>query len=1116
MNSVHAGTAPVLWMRAVARLGVWLLAAAIAALSSAADAAEGYYRFPGLANDRVFFTAEGDLWSVPLAGGQASRLTTHPAQETNAVPSPDGRQLAFAAAYDGPVEVYVMPVAGGVPRRVSFEGGSSAPVGWTPAGEVLYVAQNETGPTGQRVIVAVDPATLARHALPLADANDAAMAPDGRTLTFTRFGLAASGDNVVAYRGGLQSRLWRFDLVGTGEAHPLTADVDPGVRGNDRRPMLWDGRLYFVSDQDGHDKLWSMALDGSDRRQLTRRSDFGIRGASLDRGHIVYQAGADLRAYDIATGGDRPIPIDLVSDFDQKRRRVVKDPMEFFEGASLAPDGKRVAVTARGRVALLGLGPLRRVDLATPPDSRARQAVISPDGRFVYVVSDARGGLPAGADDPAGVPQIWRFAADGSPDARRLTTDDAGERIGLWLSPDGKSLAHATKDGRLFLLDLDTGGNRLVDTAPAADLGAVAWSADSRHLAFVRSDSDVQRPQIFLYEPASDTRRRLTSDRYESFAPAFSPDGRWLYFLSNRTFESRARNPWGDRDMGPYFDRRTRIYALALQDSPRFPFQPKDELAPMEPPKPKDKNGAGRPTGPDIDWPGLEDRLYEVPLAAGNYRDLAVDGDRLYTLDTGQDPDHGVLKTLAIGDDDAKPQDFLANVAGFRLSEDRKQVLVLRADGDDDIRTLLILDAGAKAPADLGDATVRTSGWSIAVDPVQEWRSAFDDAWRMHRDVFFDQKMRGVDWPAIRAKYAPLVERVTDRDELNDVLGQMIAELGTLHSQIRPGDLRKAQDSEGAAFLGAVLRREPGGARIAHVYRSDVELPNGRSPLARPGVDAREGDLITAVDGQPVAGIRDIAEPLAGRAGQQVLLTLQRGAGGKAGGGKAAEIRTVAVAVDAKRNDALRYGDWEESRRAAVEAAGGGRIGYLHLRAMGRDDIAAFAREFYAQFDRDALIIDVRRNNGGNIDSWVIATLLRRAWARWQPRYGEGYNFNMQQTFRGHLAVLVDERTYSDGETFAAGVKALGLGPLIGMRTAGAGVWLSDDNQLADGGMARAAESPQFLASTGEWLIENKGVTPDIEVENLPNATFKGADAQLDAAVRTLLQTLDSGPKTPH
>lgn len=1113
MNLVLTGAAPVLRRRAAR----WLLGAIIAALPSVAGAAEGYYRFPGLADGQVTFTAEGDLWSVPLAGGRAARLTTHPAQETSAVPSPDGRQLAFAAAYDGPVDVYVMPVAGGVPKRVSFEGGISAPVGWTPAGEVLYIAQNETGPTGQRVIVAVDPATLARRVLPLADANDAAMAADGHTLYFTRFGLAASGDNVVAYRGGLQSRLWRFDLAGTGEAQPLTPDAGRGAGGNNRRPMLWDGRLYFVSDEDGHDNLWSMALDGSDRRQLTHRGDFGIRGASLDGGHVVYQAGADLRDYDIATGGDRPIPIDLVSDFDQKRRRVVKDPMEFFEGASLAPDGKRVAVTARGRVALLGLGPLRRVDIATPGDSRARQAVISPDGRFVYVISDARGGLPAGADDPAGVPQIWRFATDGSPQAERLTTDDAGERTGLWLSPDGKSLAHATRDGRLFLLDLGTGGNRVIDTAPAADLAAVAWSADSRHLAFVRSETDVQRPQIVLYEPASDTKRLLTSDRYESFAPAFSPDGKWLYFLSNRTFESRARSPWGDRDMGPYFDRRTRIYALALQASLRFPFQPKDELAPPEPPKPKDKDKAGsqagQAAGPDIDWPGLEGRLYEVPLTAGNYRGLAVDGDRLYTLDAGQDPDHGVLKTLAIGDDDAKPQDFLANVAGFRLSDDRKKLLVLRGDADGDIRTLLLLDAGGKAPAELGDATVRTGGWSIAIDPVQEWRSAFDDAWRMHRDFFFDQKMRGVDWPAIRAKYAPLVERVTDRDELNDVLGQMIAELGTLHSQIRPGDLRAAQDSEGAAFLGAVLRREPGGARIAHIYRGDAELPNDGSPLARPGVDARDGDLITAVDGQPVAGARDIAELLAGRAGQQVLLTLQRDTSDKPGGRKTAEVRTIAVAVNAKRNDALRYGDWEESRRAAVEAAGGGRIGYLHLRAMGRDDIAAFAREFYAQFDRDALIIDVRRNNGGNIDSWVIATLLRRAWAHWQPRYGRGYNFNMQQTFRGHLAVLVDERTYSDGETFAAGVKALGLGPLIGMRTAGAGVWLSDDNRLADGGMARAAETPQYLVGTGEWLIENKGVDPDIAVENLPKATFQGTDAQLDAAVRTLLQTLEAAPK---
>jgi tricorn protease len=375
--------------------------------------------------------------------------------------------------------------------------------------------------------------------------------------------------------------------------------------------------------------------------------------------------------------------------------------------------------------------------------------------------------------------------------------------------------------------------------------------------------------------------------------------------------------------------------------------------------------------------------------------------------------------------------------------------------------------------------------------------------------------MHGADWTKIRAKFAPLVDRVTDRDELNDLLAQMLAELGTMHSQIATGDLRTAQDSGQPGFLGATFAREPGGARIAHIYRTDPELPNDRSPLARPGVDAREGDLITAVNGTPLTAVDDIAQLLVDRAGQQVLLTLARSdPAAKDKGPK--EIRTVVSAVDARHNAGLRYSDWEESRRTLVQNAGDGRIGYLHLRAMSKDDIATFAREFYAQVDREGLIIDVRRNNGGNIDSWVIEKLLRRAWAYWKPRYGEHHSrVNMQQTFRGHLVVLVDEDTYSDGETFAAGIKTLGLAPLVGMRTAGAGVWLSDSNRLADRGMARVAETPQFAVGTGEWLVENKGVEPDVTVENLPNATFKGEDAQLDAALKLLMEKMTTDPMKP-
>ncbi|HET9032915.1 MAG TPA: S41 family peptidase, partial [Dokdonella sp.] len=411
-------------------------------------------------------------------------------------------------------------------------------------------------------------------------------------------------------------------------------------------------------------------------------------------------------------------------------------------------------------------------------------------------------------------------------------------------------------------------------------------------------------------------------------------------------------------------------------------------------------------------------------------------------------------------------------------------------------------DAGDKAPEKMGKNQLRVSDWRLAIDPQAEWRQMFNDAWRMHREFSFDPGMRGVDWDAVYARYQPLLARVADRNELEDLTGQMTAELGILHSQVRGGDKRRDDEVAKPAALGADLVAVSGGLRIAHIYRSDPELPNERAPLARPGVDAEEGDVLSAINGQPVRNLADVADALANQAGKQVLLALNRA-------GHA--LKTVVTPVDSRSESGLRYTDWEQGRRERVLASGKGRIGYLHLRAMGAGDIADFAREFYTNVYRDGLIIDVRRNNGGNIDSWIIEKLLRRAWAYWTYPNSPP-EFNMQQTFRGHLAVLIDERTYSDGETFAAGIKALNLGPLIGQRTAGAGIWLSGRNPLIDGGIARVAEFAQFSADNGRWLIEGRGVSPDIAVVNPPRATFNGADAQLDAALKYLEDKLAAEP----
>jgi tricorn protease len=1081
--------------------------------------AAAWLRFPALSGDTLIFTAEGDLWQSSAQGGRATRLTSHPAEESRAAISPDGRWLAFSAAYDGPVEAYVMPLAGGQPRRISFENSLARVVGWTPQGEVLYSAQHRLGPNAQRVISRVNPQTLARTVLPLAEADEAVMDSNGEAVFFTRMGLALTNDNAKGYRGGAAAQLWRYDLKPGKEALRLTQ----GFAGSERGPMWWQGRLYFISERDGSHNLWSMLPDAGDLRQHTHHTGWDIRSASLNAGRIVYQLGADLHLFSIASGQDQLLNIELASDYDQQRPRLIKNPLKYFSHASLAPNGERLAVTARGHLALLGTGGLRRIEIPLPPGSRARDAVLAPDGKWLYLIGDA-----------SGENEIWRFAADGSGSGLQLTHSVAGQgihRSGLLLSPDGKRLAHWSKAGQLWLIDLSGIGlagsghetipdkiqDKIQEPIDTSSQGAVytdlVWSPDSRLLAIGRHHQSNERTQLAIYDSVQKQLHWVTSAKYSSHSASFTPDGRWLYFVSERHFQSSVPAPWDDRNFGPHFDNRSRIYALALQPG-RFPFQAKTELDPASPsaPDPAPATAAAEKAGSQgnakanatgsVQWQGLNERLYEVPLPPGNYRQLQTDGKRLYFLE--RERDKSLLKTLAIEDGPHPAELFAPDVRQFELSGNGKKLYFQKA-APDGAGEMWIVDAGPKAPQDLTKFQLGAGHWQFSVTPLDEWQQIFLDAWRLQRDYLFDRHLRGVDWLAMKRKYGALLPRVHDRRELNDLLGMMNGELSTLHSQIIPGEVRQADDGSIPSFPGGLFEREAGGCRLTHIYQSEAELPLARAPLAQPGVEMQVGDLITAVNGKPCSAVDDISLLFSNQAGQQVWLRYLRGK----------EARSAVITpVALEQNLRLRYGDWEEGLRARVEQQSQGKIGYLHLRAMGPADIATFAREFYAHIDKDGLIIDVRRNNGGNIDSWIIEKLLRRVWMLWQPRNGP-VETNMQQTFRGHLAVLADELTYSDGETFTAAIKALKLGTVVGKRTAGAGVWLGDANVLIDKGRARAAEDAVYSVPGAKWLVEGVGVEPDIEVDNLPHASFMGQDSQLDRALSLLQDKIKAEPLHP-
>lgn len=1105
--------------RALARLAACALvtvpgAALVMSPSPArAQSPAGYYRLPAVHGDTVVFTAEGDLWIVPLGGGVARRLTTHLGEESHAAISPDGKTVAFSASYEGPTEVYTMPLAGGLPTRRTWEGGTATVVGWSPDGKVLYDTRRyATLPDAQ--LATVDPRSGAIDRIPLAQASDGSYDPSGKTLFFTRFPF--QGSNTKRYEGGTAQNIWKY-TAGAPEAVELTSSWP----GTSRTPMPWQGRLYFVSDRDGTLNLWSSDESGGELKQLTHHVGWDVLSPSLADGHIVYQLGADLWRYDIAAGTDSIIPVRLASDFDQMREKWITDPMAWVTAVDLSPTGDRVVLTARGQVFVAPVGPGRLVEVPRQPLSRYRGAHFMPDGKTLVALSDASGEV-----------ELWTVPANGVGQPAQLTT---GAKVLRWdgvPSPDGKWIAHYDKDQQLWLYDVRGHRSTRIATSDQGDFSDLAWSPDSRWLAYAAPAESNGFQRIFLYDVASGKTTPATTDRFDSYSPAWSPDGKWLYFLSDRAFESVVRAPWGPRQPEPYFDRTTRIYALALQRDERSPFEAMNELTAAQAdsarahadslrerggPAAKEKTTPGpvsRAARVAIDLDGLTSRITEVPVAPGDYAALTTDGKRLFWLsrerppvartvsDRPAQPPGAKLLALPISNEPpAVAEVVMDGVRSYALSLDARKLLVRK--GND----LYVFDAGTKAPSDLSRSQVDLKGWSFAIDPREEWRQMFDEAWRLERDYFYDRGMNGIDWKAMHDKYLPLVARVTDREELSDILAQMIGELSALHMFVYGGDMRHGSDHATPGSLGAVLARDPaaGGWRVSHIYETDPDVPDERSPLARPGVNVAEGDVITLINGTPTLDLPDPAAALENQGGREVLLRVKPARGG-------ATRDVIVTALTPQEDAGLRYDEWEYTRRERVDSASGGQIGYVHLRAMGPADIDQWARDFYPVFDREGLIIDMRHNRGGNIDSWILEKLMRKAWFYWQPRVGRPY-WNMQFAFRGHMVVLTDQFTASDGEAFSEGFKRLGLGKVIGMRTWGGEIWLSSSNVLVDRGIATAAENGVY-GPEGHWLIEGHGVDPDIVVDDPPHATFAGKDAQLDAAIAYLQQQIREHPVT--
>ena len=1080
---------------------------------------EGYYRYPDVHDNRVVFAAEGDLWTVPLTGGLAQRLTTHEEDEGFPAISPDGSTIAFSASYEGPTELYTMPVTGGLPERWTYESDFSRAECWTPDGRIVYGTRAyATLPDWQ--LVTIDLETKQKERIPLSQASEASFDDSGETVYFVR--PSYHGNVTKRYKGGTARQIWKY-TDGSDEAVQITS----GYAGESHHPMWHDGRVYFVSDRDGIMNIWSIDEAGNDLQQHTKHKDFDIRYANHHNGHLVYQLGADIWHYDIAKNAKNVIDIRLSSDLDQLREKWVENPAQYITSVHPDKEGKRIVITARGRAFIAPVKSGRFIEFTDQQNVRLRDAVFSSDGKSIISLSDESGEF-----------EFVSMPANGIGERSALTDDGEILRYAGVPSPDGKWLAYDDLYRDMYIMNIKTGESKKISSNNEG-IGSFSWSPDSEWLAFEQNANN-DMVQIFMHNLEDGDAFPITTDRANSRNAQWSPDGKFIYFISDRSFTTLVGSPWGTRQPEPYFDASEKVYHIALEKGARSPFRNDDELV-AEDKDSKDGDDEDDDSKDDgttsddnadegnkgdegnedddggndddkgekkgdkddqlkvlIDKEGIIGRIAEVPVKPGNYRNLAVTKKAIYLL-TSETGVHAKthLAVIKIDNKDVKLKTMAEGVRSYSVTADGKKLLLRKGS------SFYMIDAGLGKVSDLSESKIDLSDWRFAITPLEDWKQIFTDAWRMERDYFYDKNMHGVNWDAMHDKYYPLVDRVTTRNELSDLIGRFVGELSALHTSVRGGDTRSDDSNISVANLGARFSRddERGGYRIDYIYRADPDYPDERSPLDDPYLDVRVGDIIASVNGKPALSAIDIGSLIRNKVGKQVRLSITRGS----------ESRDVIV-VPTGSTYGLKYRDWEYSRRLEVEEKADSKIGYVHLRSMVSSDLEQWYREFYPVFDRPGLIIDVRHNRGGNIESFILEKLLRKAWMYWKSRSGNQY-WNMQYAFRGHIVILVDQNTASDGEAFADGFKKLDLGTAIGTRTWGGEIWLSGANRLSDGGIARAPMMGVY-GDDGTWLIEGHGFEPDIVVDNLPHATFNGEDAQLDAAIAYLKELMAKDPRT--
>ncbi len=1134
-------------------------------LACAQDIPEaGMLRYPDVSATHIAFAYADDLWIVSREGGVAMPLASPLGSEMHPRFNDDGTQIAFVGNYEAGEDLYIVPSTGGIAQRFTYHPAKEMLCDWTPDGALLFSSNEYAGLQRMSQLLTISEEHPFAELLDVPYGSNGAISPDGQWLAYTPY--SRDTRTWKRYRGGMASDIWLFHL----ESHRSQQVTD--WEGTDTLPMWHDDQLYYLSDAGPEHRLniWKFDTNTQTREQITKHANLDVKWPAMGpgpsgAGEIVYQQGSALRLLDLSTGKSKAVEIRMPGDRPRIRRQIV-DAAEFISGASISPEGKRVAIEARGDIWTAPAKHGTPRNLTATSGVAERYPAWSPDGRWIAYFSDASGEY-----------ELMIMQSDGRGETRQLTEDGTHWRYSPVWSPDSKRIAFTDKTGAIYLHTLASMLTKKVDREPSGSQPTLTWSHDSRFIGYDKSaDTPVGNQAIWVYDIDQEKALQLTSGYFSDSQPAFDRAGEFLYYQSNRRFSNPQYEDLGTsfiyRDTGvllalplraevknPLLPKVDQVSWKQQADEPEKkgegksdadadakknraknkkkakkkdnkPAQEKDEdgqtdsdnnhqslTADKDEHKDKDSNknkakageaneedGQGEdgdqgkaqsePKDLEIEFEGAERRSIPLPIASGSFGSLVVNkkGQLIYRRQGTDGP--STIHLFDIHAEDPKQED-VGGGGAFELSADGQKLLLMQGG------KLSIAEAAAgKGP---GEA-VSTEGMLTTIEPRLEWEQIFHEAWRLQRDFFYDPQMHGVDWSAVRKRYAKLLKDANSRSDVGFIIGEMISELNVGHAYYRGTDTDADAPSSKAAVFGCRLQASEGRFRVAEFWQGAAWDTDAQSPLQVAGV--RVGQYLLDIEGRELTTDANPYAALQGLGGKLVTITVSDDPQ------RDADDRRIDVRLPSDDSD-LRFRHWIEKNRAHVAQASEGRIGYIYVTNTGQPGQNDLFRQFYAQADKDALIIDDRWNGGGQIPTRFIELLNRPATNFWARRDGRDWRWP-PDSHQGPKCMLINGLAGSGGDMFPALFKQAGLGKLIGRRTWGGLVGISGGPSLIDGASV-TVPSFAYYELDGTWGIEGHGVDPDIEVIDDPAQMLDGADPQLTAAIEHLQQELKDHPFVP-